>query len=121
MPVYPYHCPKCDNEFDVAKRIAEVDRSEQCSCGEVLDSSHRLIAFKGELLYTAVEDAEYNPGLGCVVKNRKHREQICRDRGLIEVGNDDPNRHHARLEKERDQRSQRRWAELTEDRICLRQ
>jgi hypothetical protein len=35
-----------------------------------------------------VQHAEYNPGLGCVVKNKYHREELCKEKGLKEVGND---------------------------------
>ncbi len=36
----------------------------------------------------SVEHAEYNPGLGAVVKNKKHREELCKRNGVVEVGND---------------------------------
>ena len=35
-----------------------------------------------------VEDAEFNPGLGCIIKNRKHRAEVAKQKGAIEVGNE---------------------------------
>ena len=35
-----------------------------------------------------VTHPEYNPGLGCVVKNKRHKEDLMKRKGLVEVGND---------------------------------
>jgi len=58
-------CPKCDEE---AIRIRFPKRTY--------------------LNGTKVTHAEYNPGLGCVVKNKRHKEDLCKERNLVEVGND---------------------------------
>lgn len=36
----------------------------------------------------AVTHAEYNPGLGCVVKSEYHKKELLKERNLVEVGND---------------------------------
>lgn len=37
---------------------------------------------------TKVQHAEYNPGLGAVVKDAQHRAELAKRKGLVEVGND---------------------------------
>ena len=37
---------------------------------------------------TKVTSPEYNPGLGCVVKNKRHKDYLLKSKDLVEVGND---------------------------------
>jgi hypothetical protein len=46
-----------------------------------------------QLIGTKVEDAYFCSGLGQVVRNSSHRKEIIRERGLIEVGNERPEKH----------------------------
>ena len=87
MPVYPYRCTSCSHEHDVAKSVRQIDDPEYCPKCQA-NSRRYLVAvnFNGASDW---DKAEFNPGLGCVVKNSKHREQIAKQRGLIEVGNED--------------------------------
>jgi putative FmdB family regulatory protein len=83
--IYVYHCNNCSHEFDVVKSVKEIDNQENCEkCGSVCE---RIIRFRGYFLGEKDWDkAEYNPGLGCVTKNAKHRKQIAKERGLEEIG-----------------------------------
>jgi putative FmdB family regulatory protein len=67
---YGYDCPSCQHSFDVIKSVKDIDINESCpKCGEFA-----VRQFCPERLYlskTAVTHAEYNPGLGCVVKKRR--------------------------------------------------
>ncbi len=84
---YEYQCIKCDLTFDVAKSHKEMDTNEFCEqCGAPADRVKfpRNVYFSG----TSVEHAEYNPGLGQVVKNKYHREELAKRKNLVEVGND---------------------------------
>lgn len=84
--IYEYRCLKCDHEFDVYKRVTDIDNPEKCEkCGAPTD---RLFRPKIYLNNTAVEHAEYNPALGCVVKNKEHRKEVAKRKGCVEVGND---------------------------------
>lgn len=113
MPVYLYVCPKCEASQDVVKPMAEIDRIETCKCGESLDRSARRINFLGDFLYEKVEEAEYNQGLGCVTYGRKHRAEIAKRRGLVEIGNDEtPGQSWNRFEAQREQASKRKWDNL---------
>lgn len=113
MPVYLYECPSCNTQQDVVKTMSEIDRTEVCKCGQSLDSSARKINFLGSFLYEKVEDAEYNQGLGCVTYGRKHRAEIAKRKGLVEIGNDEsPDQSYRRFEAQREQASNKRWNDL---------
>ncbi len=89
---YPYACPKCSNDFEVYKSVKDIDLEEKCPKCDTISSRYiSRTHFYGAGGWDA---AEFNPGLGCVVKNKKHREQICKDRGLIELGNEKPETIH---------------------------
>lgn len=88
MPTYPYKCSNndCGVEFDVVKSVAEIDQIEHCDkCGA---TGNRFI---GRTHFYGASDwdkAEYNPGLGCVVRNASHRREVAKRLGVEEVGND---------------------------------
>lgn len=85
MPVYRYECDDCQIINDIVKPMSESSREEKCDkCSTIL----RRIYTSFHVIGASVENAEYNPGLGCVVKNKKHREEIAKRKGLVEVGND---------------------------------
>lgn len=120
MPTYPYKCPACGKPQDIIKKMADIDNLEDCiDCRTAMEPKHRLVT-GGDFLYAAVEDSEYNVGLGCVTHGRKHRAQLAKDRGMEEIGNsEDPRKTWDRLEKDREQKSKRGWDEILEDKICL--
>lgn len=113
MPIYLYKCQKCQNTFDVVKSMSDIDRQELCECGH---TAERRINFRGELLGTAVEEAEYNPGLGCWTKNKRHRQEIAKRRGLVEIGNDEkPDDGYKRFQREREKKHALGWDKLTKE------
>lgn len=83
--IYEFACSACCNKFDVWKPVSEFTREAACECG---GTAQLVIHPPRGFINAAVEHAEYNPGLGCVVKNRTHRAEVAKRRGLIEVGND---------------------------------
>lgn len=87
MPIYDYTCEKCGG-YDVFKSIKTYDGKDPCpKCGTIGERDYSN--YKAPMLIgTAVQSAEYNPGLGCVVRNKNHRAEICKQRGLEEVGNE---------------------------------
>lgn len=69
------------------KSYKEIESEEFCPyCGAPAER----IPFpkKVYLSGTKVENAEYNPGLGCVTKNKRDRDEIAKRKGLVAVGND---------------------------------
>ena len=84
--IYEYHCPKCELNFDIVKEVKDMTREEVCECGTVSVRQFvpRRVFFSG----TSVQNAEYNHGLGQVIHNKQHREEVAKRKGLVEVGND---------------------------------
>jgi putative FmdB family regulatory protein len=84
---YVYDCPKCEHHFEVIKSHKDMERTEWCpKCEEP-----SVRAFMPERVYFSgqkVSHAEFNPGLGCVVKNEFHKKELLKQKGLVEVGND---------------------------------
>lgn len=106
MPTYPYECLSCRKEFDIIKSVSHLDDPEACpTCGG--SETKRFIS--RTYFYGASDwDSSFNYGLGCVTKSRSHREKIIKERGLIEVGNEDCEKISSSmdrdLEKARDDR-----------------
>ncbi len=73
--------------MEVIKSMSDSGRVEFCpDCGTVMTR----IFSPTQIVGAKVGEAEFNFGLGCVVKNKKHREELCRRRNLIEIGNEKP-------------------------------
>ena len=97
--IYSYECPYCDNKFDVIKHHSKHREIENCACGE------EAVKLFCKPMLAKVEPHEFNHGLGCVTKGRKHREQICKDRGLVEVGNESMSKVSEELRESRKRRA----------------
>ena len=117
MPMYPYRCPDCSHEFEVLAKISEIDHAMiNCEkCDTLLESKHRQIAKRQFFYGTEVEDYEFCPALGQVVKNKKHRQQIAKDRGMVEIGNESPETVHSHFESERKAQQDKRDADMTHE------
>lgn len=97
MPTYLYTCLKCEHKFDVIKRVADIDNIEPCL--KCAGETRRCLT---PVYFTGASDwdkAEFNPGLGIITKNAKHRDREAKARGLIEVGNEDIDRFSAAQDK----------------------
>lgn len=85
--IYEYECTKCQCHFDVVKPVKDIDINEFCEkCGNPAERIFvpSKVYFSGE----KVTHAEYNPAFGCVIKNKRHRDDLAKERGMIEIGND---------------------------------
>ena len=84
---YQYRCTKCGFVFDVIKSVRDMEVNEFCpEC-----DNPAIREFVPQVLHISrakVEHAEYNPAFGCVVKNRRHKEDLCKEHNMVEVGND---------------------------------
>jgi len=97
--VYPYSCEKCDIEFDVVKHHSKSSKKEKCpQCKSTATRIWPMPLFIG----TAVQNAEFNPGLGVVTKSKRHREELCKRMDLVEVGNEKPKTFRKHFEQERE-------------------
>lgn len=92
MPTYDYCCGKCGEKFEIIRGIKDYDRDPHAECdhcGHLCDSSDRdFSACRFTHIGTAVQNAEYNPGLGQVVKNNYHKSELMKKKNVVEVGND---------------------------------
>ena len=90
--VYSYSCPKCNQETDVIKPVADFDRQEQCDvCATVMKRA--FIPQKIHLYGTAVTDAKWSPALGKIVRSDKHERQLAKERNWVEIGTENPHKH----------------------------
>jgi len=107
MPIYDYSCDKCEKDFEVLKSIKEYDGIDTCpKCGNL---GRRLLSCKIEFLGTKIEDAEFNPGLGKITKNKRHRDELAKRAGLIEVGNESTDSIHKHFDKQRADKIKKSW------------
>jgi putative FmdB family regulatory protein len=110
---YVYECVKCKAEFDVIKSVRDIENNEFCpDCGA--PGERQFVPHKVFFSGTAVQNAEYNPALGMVTRNKEHRAEICKQRGLVEIGNDykSPESLHKELETNRADKRKRSWDEV---------
>lgn len=111
MPTYDYHCAKCDCGFEIIKYMSEHQRFEKCpSCGNLAPQDFSRC--KVHLTGTKIENAEYNPGLGKVTKSKRHREELAKQMGAVEVGNEKPDTIHKHFDSERQHKMKRNWEEV---------
>lgn len=112
MVTYDYNCAKCDKDFETQESIKEYTGLAKCpTCGNI--SKDRL--FKNgsiTLIGTGVEDREFNPGLGIVTKNSKHRKDEAKARGLEEMGTECSKKYQDTQEKSLKDRMKKRWDEV---------
>jgi putative FmdB family regulatory protein len=106
-PIYEYQCEKCDEAYEVLKSIKIYDGKDPCpQCGNVGD---RVFSSKVSFIGAKVEDAEYNPAFGQVVKGKRHREELAKKNGMVEVGNENLGKHQDQLAQDKRKRQQKEW------------
>lgn len=112
---YPYACNSCAWDFEVIKSVRHIEDPEVCpSCGSM--DTYRYIG-RTHFYGATVEDAEFSPAFGQVVKGRKHREELAKRNGMIEVGNEDISKIHSSFDREREKKLATRYDELVDTSI----
>lgn len=115
--IYCYECRDCDHMFEVLKRVKDIDRVENCpECSS--EETQRYLTpcgFYGE----KVEDAEYNPAFGQVVKNKKHRDELAKRHNLIEIGTESPDKYCREMDRDREKRIQSSYDKICDTSITL--
>lgn len=106
--IYEYECP-CGKKFERWLPVAMFDDPQHCECGQL---GRRLITGGSGFMGEKVEDAQFNPGLGCVTRSAKHRKEIAKRKGLEEVGTESPDKIHSKSDRDREEIRQRRWDEV---------
>lgn len=85
--LYTYRCKSCSNEFDYCRPAREYNAPAECPNCHSSDSELMITGGSG-FFGEKVEQAEYNPGLGCITKSKAHRAEIAKRKNLVEIGND---------------------------------
>jgi putative FmdB family regulatory protein len=105
---YEYHCDYCDTTFEVIKQVKDYDREETCKCGSKAEKNFsKAIHLTG----TSVQHPEYNPAFGCIVKNKKHRDDLAKKHNVEEIGNDykHPDNIRKEFEEKRETKRKQMW------------
>ena len=106
--IYEYEC-KEHGVFEVLKSMDEAGKDEPCPTCQVIGS--RLWNNRGGFTGEKVEHAEWNPALGCVIKNKKHRAEVAERKGLVEIGNEKPDTIHREMTATNESIRNRRYDE----------
>jgi putative FmdB family regulatory protein len=114
-PVYDYLCGKCGSPFEEFRGIKAYDSDASANCPHCShlcgsgdrDFSRASYSFIG----TNVQNAEFNPGLGQVVKSAYHKKEILKEKGLVEVGNDfnSGEKMQTHFDKRKAEEREKRW------------
>lgn len=91
MPTYEYQCQNCDTETEASKPVAEYNTEEKCpNCSCVMAKK-----FSGRigLHNTAVQEKYFSHTLGKVVNGPIHEKKLAKEKGMIELGNERPEKH----------------------------
>jgi len=89
--LYEYLCDNCELEHTVVKPHTEYNREEKCTaCGEVL---RRLFSGKIGLHQTRVQEKYFSHVHGRVVDGEIHERKLAKQKGMIELGNEKPEKH----------------------------
>lgn len=106
---YEYHCHPCSKSFDVVKSHRQMDEPEKCPHCETV-AVRAFVPSRVHFIGTKVEHTEYNPGLGCLVKNSAHRAEIAKLKGVEEIGNEKPESIHKHFDQAREDKHAEGWA-----------
>ena len=113
--IYEYKC-KCGHEFEVIKKVAERNDTEHClECHQQATRRHvpSKVLLQTSELADWNTDEHYNPGLGVKVKNNLHAKKIAKQKGLTEIGTEDPNKAAKKFEQERKKKAKFDISEIT--------
>lgn len=114
---YPYRCLKCEGTFEVIKSLAHINDVERCpEC-----QSYRVERYISRTSFygASVEDAEYNPAFGQVVRDKKHRNQLAKERNMVEIGNETPEKIHKKFDQDRDIKEKTSYDKIVDTSITL--
>jgi putative FmdB family regulatory protein len=113
VPVYDYKCKHCEDTFEVTKRITDADMIESCPhCEAPCDKTCRYIATPKEFYGEKPEEPFYSIPLGKWVKGKNAMRREAKQRGMIEIGNENVEKLHDSVERDREKRSRDRYRSI---------
>ena len=106
-------CEGCGCEYEVIKSITEYSKAPaQDKCPICNKIGYRVFSCNIQFTGTKIEDAEYNPALGMITKSKRHRDEIAKRKGLIEIGNENPETIHKHFDKSREEARKKSWESI---------
>lgn len=108
--IYPYRCMECAFSFEVIKSVKDIDNQEYCP--QCKAEGKRYITPPHLYGISDWDKAEFNPGLGCVIKNSKHRKQVAKQMGVEEVGSEPIEKIHKHFDDMREKKRDLEWEKL---------
>lgn len=108
--IYEFKCNECGKVFDEVRKVAQMNEPATCPCGGL--ASRQFAPGRIHLFGTSVEHPEFNHGLGMVIKNKKHRKDEARARGMEEIGNEKTESIHKHDEQALKEKLRRNWEKV---------
>lgn len=109
--IYEFKCEKCLHNFEVVRPARESHIIPACeNCGN--EETTRIFSSRIHHIGAKVQNAEFNHGLGCVVRNKDHRKEIANRKGLVEVGNETPDTLYKESVIKKEEQRAKEWKEL---------
>lgn len=110
MPTYDYQCQDCDAQYTTIKSIKEYDGLDTCpKCAKI---GIRIISSGIHVIGAAVQNAEFNVGLGKVTKNKYHRDELAKRMNVVEIGNEKPDSVHKHFDSAREDARKKRYDDV---------
>lgn len=88
--IYEFLCKKCNAIDEVIRHHLDLDEPVVCTeCNSKMDRHYTApnVKIQGESI------PYFHPAFGQVVNSDSHAQQLARERGLVEVGNEDIHKH----------------------------
>ena len=103
--IYVYECGICGKSEEITKSHVHIDSPEFCTeCGVEM---HRVMQVSNFKCYDH-HKGEWNPGLGAYITSDRQKKRLMKEQGLVEIGNENVERHIESPEK----RQEREWDKL---------
>jgi putative FmdB family regulatory protein len=89
--IYEYRCDGCNGSFDIVKPASEYNKDEHCPTSGT--TMVRAVAPKRIFFHnSSVQEIRWQPHLGAAMTDREAK-RTAKAQGLVEVGNDRPEKH----------------------------
>jgi putative FmdB family regulatory protein len=88
--IYEFLCKKCNAIDEIIRHHMDLADPVVCDeCGSVMERKYTPpnIQTQGESI------PHFNPALGMMVRSDSHAREVAKQRGLVEVGNEDVHKH----------------------------
>ena len=86
MPLYTRECMRCEVRFDVLRNMGKRDEPVPCkTCKGETRRGVALIASTPSGWGDSTWSGRFDKGLGITLRSKAHRDQVMKERGLVET------------------------------------